>query len=129
MSTINLGSVKDLEVDLAKRDKILGDMESLLYAKRFLLLQKRESLKNSMKQNRFLEEVKKDYDNYHEFLVTQKKEQIDALEYINKYVSDIQNEGNLNDEKINESRVQQEWILSELKNIKKDLNEIVGMSE
>ena len=28
MSTINLGSVKDLEVDLAKRDKILGDMES-----------------------------------------------------------------------------------------------------
>ena len=82
-----------------------------------------------MKQNRFLEEVKKDYDNYHEFLVTQKKEQIDALEYINKYVSDIQNEGNLNDEKINESRVQQEWILSELKNIKKDLNEIVGMSE
>ncbi len=129
MSTINLGSVKDLEVDLAKRDKILGDMESQLYAKRFLLLQKREALKNSMKQNRFLEEVKKDYDNYHEFLVTQKKEQIDALEYINKYVSDIQNEGNLNDEKINESRVQQEWILSELKNIKKDLNEIIGMSE
>ena len=129
MSTINLGSVKDLEVDLAKRDKILGDMESQLYAKRFLLLQKREALKNSMKQNRFLEEVKKDYDNYHEFLVTQKKEQIDALEYINNYISDIQNEGNLNDEKINETRVQQEWILSELKNIKKDLNEIMGMSE
>ena len=129
MSTINLGSVKDLEVDLAKRDKILGDMEAQLYAKRFLLLQKREALKNSMKQNRFLEEVKKDYDNYHEFLVTQKKEQIDALEYINKYISDIQNEGNLNDEKINETRVQQEWILSELKNIKKDLNEIIGMSE
>ena len=104
MSTINLGSVKDLEVDLAKRDKILGDMEAQLYAKRFLLLQKREALKNSMKQNRFLEEVKKDYDNYHEFLVTQKKEQIDALEYINNYISDIQNEGNLNDEKINRKR-------------------------
>lgn len=129
MSTINLGSVKDLEIDLAKRDKILGDMESQLYAKRFLLLQKRDALKNSMKQNRFLEEVKKDYDNYHDFLVTQKKEQINALEYINSYISDIQNEGNINDEKINESRVQQEWILSELKNIKKDLNEIIGISK
>lgn len=129
MSTINLGNVKDLEVDLAKRDKILGDMESQLYAKRFLLLQKREALKNSMKQNRFLEEVKKDYDNYHEFLVTQKKEQIDALEYINSYISDIQNEGNINDEKINESRIQQEWILSELKKIKKDLNEIISISK
>jgi hypothetical protein len=129
MSTINLGNVKDLEVDLAKRDKILGDMEAQLYGKRFLLLQKREALKNSMKQNRFLEEVKKDYDNYHEFLVTQKKEQIDALEYINSYISDIQNEGNINDEKINESRVQQEWILSELKNIKNELNEIIGVSK
>lgn len=128
MSTINLGSVKDLEVDLAKRDKILGDMEAQLYGKRFLLLQKREALKNSMKQNRFLEEVKKDYDNYHEFLVTQKKEQIDSLEYLNSYISDIQNEGNINDEKINESRVQQEWILSELKNIKNELNEIIGVA-
>tara|TARA_B110000444_G_C18687990_1_gene522899 strand:- start:296 stop:670 length:375 start_codon:yes stop_codon:yes gene_type:complete len=123
-----LGSVKDLEVDLAKRDKILGDMEAQLYGKRFLLLQKREALKNSMKQNRFLEEVKKDYDNYHEFLVTQKKEQIDSLEYLNSYISDIQNEGNINDEKINESRVQQEWILSELKNIKNELNEIIGVA-
>jgi hypothetical protein len=129
MSTINLGNVKDLEVDLAKRDKILGDMEAQLYGKRFLLLQKREALKNSMKQNRFLEEVKKDYDNYHEFLVTQKKEQIDSLEYLNSYISDIQNEGNINDEKINESRVQQEWILSELKNIKNELNEIIGVSK
>ena len=129
MSTINLGNVKDLEADLAKRDKILGDMEAQLYGKRFLLLQKREALKNSMKQNRFLEEVKKDYDNYHEFLVTQKKEQIDSLEYLNSYISDIQNEGNINDEKINESRVQQEWILSELKNIKNELNEIIGVSK
>lgn len=129
MSTINLGNVKDLELDLAKRDKILGDMEAQLYAKRFLLLQKREALKNSMKQNRFLEEVKKDYDNYHEFLVTQKKDQINALEYINSYIDDIKNEGDINDEKINETRVQQEWILSELKNIKNDLNDIIGVSE
>ena len=67
MSTINLGNVKDLEVDLAKRDKILGDMEAQLYSKRFLLLQKREALKNAMKQNRFLEE---DTRNIH-FLVYQ----------------------------------------------------------
>ena len=30
---MNLSNVKDLEVDLAKRDKILGDMEAQLYAK------------------------------------------------------------------------------------------------
>jgi len=126
---MNLSNVKDLELDLAKRDKILGDMESQLYAKRFMLLQKRAALKNSMKQNRFLTDVKRDYDNYHEFLVNQKNEQIGALEYINKYVEDIVTEGGVNDEKIKETRVQQEWILSELQKIKKELDDIVGASE
>jgi len=126
---MNLSSVKDLELDLVKRDQILGDMESQLYAKRFMLLQKRAALKNSMKQNRFLTDVKRDYDNYHEFLVNQKNEQIGALEYINKYVEDIVTEGGVNDEKIKETRVQQEWILSELQKIKKELDDIVGASE
>lgn len=123
---MNLSNVKNLEVDLAKRDKLLGEMEAQLYAKRFMLLQKREALKNSVKQNRFLEDVKRDYDNYHEFLVSQKREQMDALEYINSYISDITKEGGLNDEKIQETRVQQEWILSELQKIKRELDEIVG---
>tara|TARA_Y100000287_G_C14112840_1_gene300997 strand:- start:153 stop:533 length:381 start_codon:yes stop_codon:yes gene_type:complete len=123
---MNLSNVKNLEVDLAKRDKLLGEMEAQLYAKRFMLLQKREALKNSVKQNRFLEDVKRDYDNYHEFLVSQKREQMDALEYINNYISDITKEGGLNDEKIQETRVQQEWILSELQKIKRELDEIVG---
>jgi|UniRef100_A0A6C0IPE8 hypothetical protein len=123
---MNLSNVKNLEVDLAKRDKLLGEMEAQLYAKRFMLLQKREALKNSVKQNRFLEDVKRDYDNYHEFLISQKREQVDALEYINSYISDITKEGGLNDEKIQETRVQQEWILSELQKIKRELDEIVG---
>ena len=123
---MNLSNVKNLEVDLAKRDKLLGEMEAQLYAKRFMLLQKREALKNSVKQNRFLEDVKRDYDNYHEFLVSQKREQMDALEYINNYISDITKEGGLNDEKIQETRIQQEWILSELQKIKRELDEIVG---
>jgi hypothetical protein len=125
---MNLSNVKNLEVDLAKRDKLLGDMEAQLYAKRFMLLQKREALKNSVKQNRFLEDVKRDYDNYHEFLVSQKREQMDALEYINNYISDISKEGDINDEKIKETRVQQEWILSELQKIKKELDDIVGLA-
>ena len=93
-----------------------------------MLLQKREALKNSMKQNRFLTDVKRDYDNYHEFFVNQKREQIDALEYINKYVADIVTEGGVNDEKIKETRIQQEWILSELQKIKKELDDIVNTS-
>lgn len=126
---MNLSNVKNLEVDLAKRDKLLGEMEAQLYAKRFMLLQKREALKNSVKQNRFLEDVKRDYDNYHEFLVSQKREQMEALEYINNYISDITKEGGLNDEKIKETRIQQEWILSELQKIKMELDNIIGLEK
>ena len=85
-----------------------------------------KSIANAVKQNNFLEEVKKDYDAYHKHIVEQRQEQIDAMEYINNYITEISNEGNLSDEKINETKIQQEWILSELRKIKSELDEIIN---
>jgi len=125
-NNMNLENVKNMEIDLAKRDKKLANIEAQMYAKRFLLIQKRRALANAVKQNNFLEEVKKDYDAYHKHIVEQRQEQIDAMEYINNYITEISNEGNLSDEKINETKIQQEWILSELRKIKSDLDEIIN---
>ena len=123
---MNLENVKNMEIDLAKRDKKLANLEAQMYAKRFLLIQKRRALANAVKQNNFLEEVKKDYDAYYKHIVEQRQEQIDAMEYINNYITEISNEGNLSDEKINETKIQQEWILSELRKIKSELDEIIN---
>ena len=115
-----------MEIDLANRDKKLANLEAQMYAKRFLLIQKRRALENAVKQNNFLAEVKKDYDAYYNHIVQQKKEQLNAMEYINKYIAEISNEGNMSDEKINETKIQQEWILRELRQIKNELDEIIN---
>jgi hypothetical protein len=123
---MNLENVKNMEIDLAKRDKKLANLEAQMYAKRFLLIQKRRALANAVKQNNFLEEVKKDYDAYYKHIVEQRQEQVSAMEYINNYITEISNEGNLSDEKISETKAQQEWILSELRKIKSELDEIIN---
>jgi len=123
---MNLENIKNMEINLANRDKKLANLEAQMYAKRFLLIQKRRALENAVKQNNFLAEVKKDYDAYYNHIVQQKKEQLNAMEYINKYITEISNEGNMSDEKINETKIQQEWILRELRNIKNELDEIIN---
>ena len=62
---MNLSNVKNLEVDLAKSDKLLERWKPN-YTQNVSCFFKREALK-ILKQNRFLEDVKRDYDNYHEF--------------------------------------------------------------
>jgi hypothetical protein len=122
---MNLENIKNLEVDLATRDKKLANLEAQMYAKRFLLIQKRRALANSVKQNSFLSEVKKDYDAYYTHIVSQKEEQIQAMKYLANYITDISNEGLLNDDSIRDTKNHQEWVVSEMQKIKRELDEIV----
>jgi hypothetical protein len=123
---MNLENIKNLEVDLATRDKKLANLEAQMYAKRFLLIQKRRALANSVKQNSFLSEVKKDYDAYYTHIVSQKEEQIQAMKYLANYITDISNEGLLNDDSIRDTKNHQEWVVSEMQKIKRELDEIVN---
>lgn len=109
---------------LAERDKLLSDLEARIYAKRFLLIQKRKALETAQKQNHFLVDVKKDYDKYYNELTKQKNEQLYAIEYLNNYINNVIIEEELSDEKIKESKNQQKQILHELKNIRRDLDEL-----
>ena len=46
---MNLENIKNMEIDLANRDKKLANLEAQMYAKRFLLIQKRRALENAVK--------------------------------------------------------------------------------
>lgn len=122
---MNLTNIKNMELDLGKRDKILSELEAQMYAKRFLLIQKRRAMENAIKQNQFLKDVKKDYDTYYEHIVKQKSDQIHAIEYLDKYIADIIDAGNMSDEQMRTTAEHQTHILRELKNIKSELDQII----
>jgi hypothetical protein len=115
-----------MERGIAERDKQIEDMRTRIHAKRFMLLQRRKAIEVTGKQNRFLAEVKKDYDRYYKALVKQKKDQVVAIEYLTKYIDNIIEEEGLSAEKISEAKREHKEMLSAIRTIKDSLEEIVA---
>ena len=110
--------------NLAKRDQKLLNLESLIENKRAMLLEKQKNLKKSVKENEFLEMVKRDYAKYNDYIVQQKREQIQAFEILKKYVDDLNATNKLSKYNIMDAKVEQQKIMAEIESIRKGLAEI-----
>jgi hypothetical protein len=114
-------------IDLAKRDQYLLKIEDEIELRRKFLLEKQKKLEKLSRQNHFLETVKDDYENYHNYIVEQKEGQIRAMNYIKQYVEDLIVSGKLTDQDIKQAKVDQREITSEVKKIREKINEIIGV--
>ena len=119
-------NMRMLERGVAERDGQIDDLQTRIHAKRFMLLQRRKAIEVAGKQNRFLAEVKKDYDRYYNELVKQKNDQLVAIEYLTKYIDNIIEEEGLSAEKISEAKREHKEMLSEIRSVKESLDEIVA---
>lgn len=119
----------DLNGNLINTDIKFISIQEQLDAKRNLLLNKQNKLKRIMKQNSFLNNIKDDYSKYYKYIINQKKQQIDALEMLNKYIDDLSRSGNLTEHNIDDARVEQKNILKEIKSIKTNLDELINFTE
>ena len=110
---------------LENSDDRLIHIENLIEAKRRLLLNKQKKMRFISKQNRFLDEVRQDYNKYYTFIASQKQQQIKALELLNNYVNDLTNSGNLSKHNIEDAKHEQKMIIREMKSIQNSLDEII----
>jgi len=120
------GNMHIVNMPLIKRDEQLLQIETLINAKRRMLLDKQKKLRFISKQNKFLDAVKDDYEKYYNYISQQKQEQMRALELLNNYINDLTVSGKLSKSNIEDAKFEQEKILHEVKSIKKGLDEIVG---
>ena len=114
---------------IAERDNQIEDLQTRIHAKRFMLLQRRKAIEVASKQNRFLAEVKKDYDKFYKKLVKQKNDQMVAIDYLTKYIDNIIEEEGLSAQKINEAKQEHKEMLSTVRSIKESLDEILTEGE
>lgn len=114
-----------IEFTLAERDNYLIQIEEQIRAKRKLLLDKRRVLKKTVKENRFLQNVKKDYDAYHQYIVKQKQDQIQSMNLLHHYIDDIMVSGKMTEKDIEQSRKEKQSILKEIDTIKHTLDKII----
>ena len=115
-----------IKVPLEKQDEQFIQIQELIEAKRNFLLEKQKKLKVLSKQNIFLEEVQRDYNKYYNYIAKQKEDQITALELLKKYIQDLTQSGNLTKNNIIDAQEEQIKILSEIKNIKNGLDDIIN---
>jgi len=110
---------------LENTDDRLIHIENLIDAKRMLLLNKQKKIRFISRQNRFLDEVRMDYNKYYNYIASQKQQQIKALELLNNYVKDLTVSGDLSKRNIEDAKYEQKRIMREMKSIQNSLDEII----
>jgi hypothetical protein len=110
---------------LTERDEQFIHLQQVIEAKRQMLINKQKKLRFITKQNRFLEAVKNDYEKYYSFIEQQKRDQVIALEALDKYIKDLTVSGKLTKHNIEDAKVEQSKILREVKLIKNSLDSII----
>lgn len=114
---------------LSQKDMEFMELQKLIKAKENLLIEKQKKLKNTAKENRFLEDVKNDYNKYYSYISKQKEDQIKALEYLNKYIKDLTTTGEISKQNINDANEEQRKILREIKSIRQNLDSLISITD
>jgi len=117
-----------------KRDMFINEdqflhLQDIIKIKRNMLIQKQKKLKQLIKQNNFLKDVRDDYISYNNYIVKQKEEQIVALQLLEKYIHDLTISGNLSENNLKDALYEQNKIKKELKSIKLSLDHLVNEIE
>jgi uncharacterized protein YjiK len=119
---------QEYQLSLADRDKYLQQIEQQIAAKRKMLIDKRNYLERTLKENAFLEGVKKDYQKYRDYVVKEKQDQLRAMNVLRQYTEDLGVSTKLTEANIKETKRDQKDILREMEKIKMELEEIMGPS-
>jgi hypothetical protein len=120
---------QDYQLSLADRDKYLQQIEQQIAAKRKMLIDKRNYLERTLKENAFLEGVKKDYQKYRDYVVKEKQDQLRAMNVLKQYTEDLVTSTKLTEANIKETKRDQKDILREMEKIKMELEEIMGPTQ
>lgn len=115
-----------LRISIRENDNRFIQIQELIDAKRDMLINKQKKLRFISKQNRFLDVVKNDYENYYRYICQQKKEQITALQILDEYIKDLTLSGKLTTNNIEDAKEEQRKILKEVKSIKESLDSIIN---
>jgi hypothetical protein len=115
----------NVHYELNEDDRI-NKLVQLIDDKKSYLLKKYHTTYKATKQNEFLEGVLGDYEKYRQVIVTQKNQQIKALQMINHHIQSIHKTAEYGKRTEENSKLEQHRILNEISTIKQELDDIIG---
>lgn len=116
-------------MNLATRDHKIFQMKAEIENRKKLLCAKRREMAKNIKENTFLKDVADDYNRYNAHIISQQKQQIEAFELLNRYITNITDELELADNKLKDSRLEQREIMRVIEHLKSELDDLVEKQE
>ena len=89
------------------------------------MLEKQRQIERTKLENAYLEGIAEDYNTYKNALLKQKQQQVNALKTISEYISESNRNINQSEHLLQQSRNEQREILSEIKKIKLEIQELL----
>ena len=115
----------EYKTQLEEGDVKLRHIEKVIEYKRKLLLEKQKQYNSISRTNNYLRDIKDDYNRYHNYVLKQKHDQIQALNILNQYISDLEESGKLTKHNISDARFEKKRILNEIESIKHNLDNLI----
>ncbi len=115
--------------DLGERDNYLQQIENQIQNKRDFLLNRSHYLEKIKKENQFLEGVRNNYANYYSTILKQKEEQIQAMNMLNQYLSEMVLNSKTRETEIQNTKKEQKYILKEMDRIQRELDGIIKVNQ
>lgn len=113
---------------IRENDQRFIQIQELIDAKRELLINKQKKLYIIAKQNKFLDDVKNDYEKFYGYISQQKRDQIRALQTLDEYIKDLTLSGKLTKHNIEDAKEEQNKILKEINLLKENLDSVINQS-
>ena len=114
------------ENKLAQRDLKLIQIYEEIKNKKDLILKKKKDLSKKKNVNAYLEIVNNDYENYYNYILEQKKKELEAMSILNEYIDDLVNTDKLVDTQLKTAKRDQREILNEISKIKEELDKLIA---
>mgnify|MGYP003647600004 CR=1 FL=1 len=114
------------ELDIGTRDKYIDQIEKQICAKRELLMNKRRTLQDANGKNKYLTGVRNDYLKYQQYIMGQRKKQMDQMNILSKHIDDIIDKNKLTDKDLADARREQDIVLKEIEGIKGGVDELIS---
>jgi cell shape-determining protein MreC len=113
-------------MDLARRDMSIEDMRIEVVNRKKMLLDKFKELRSTSSTNQFLKGISDDYEHYFNYIKAQKREQYDALCMLSDYIGNISADTELTEQLLRESKADQKQILSQIRQVKGELDDLIA---
>ena len=113
------------KLSLKEKDELFMQLQQLADAKKRMLLENQKKImKESSKNNEFLDRVKEDYAKYNQYFVKQGNDLVRALEIIREHIQDLNSSGELSEQNVKDSKEEQKKIAKEIEEIRHFLQEL-----